>query len=43
MSVFSCDDVRDGLQNQDQVAKSFVFSVALYFKVKKNTDHHDTH
>jgi len=42
MPLFSCDDKDDGLQNQAQVAKSLDISVALYFKVKKNADHHDT-
>jgi len=42
MPVFSSDDMDDGLQNQAQVAKSLDISVALYFKVKKNADHHDT-
>jgi hypothetical protein len=40
MPLFSCGDI-DGLQNQAQVAKSLDISVALYFKVKKNADHHD--
>lgn len=40
--LFSCDDIDDGLQNQAQVVKSLDFSVALYFKVKKNADHHYT-
>jgi len=40
--VFSCNDIDDGLQNQAQVAKSLYISVALYFKVKKNADDHDT-
>ena len=42
MPPFSCDDIDDGLQNQAQVAKSLDTSVTLYFKVKKNADHHDT-
>jgi hypothetical protein len=42
MPVFSCDDTDDGLQNQAQVATSFDISVALYFKAKKNADHHNT-
>ena len=42
MPVFSSDDMDDGLQNQAQVAKSLDISVALYFKVKRNADHHDT-
>ena len=42
MPLFSCDDIDDSLQNQAQVAKSLDISVALYFKVKKNADHHDT-
>jgi len=41
-SLQLCDDIDDGLQNQAQVAKSLDISVALYFKVKKNADHHDT-
>jgi len=42
MPVFIFDDIDDGLQNQAQVTKSLDISVALYFKVKKNADHHDT-
>jgi len=42
MPLFGCDDIDDGLQNQAQVAKSLDISVALYFKVKRNADHHDT-
>jgi len=42
MPVFSCDDMDDGLQNQAQVATSLDISVALYFKVKKHADHHNT-
>jgi hypothetical protein len=41
MPLFSCDDIDDGLQNQAQVVKPLDISVALYFKVKKNADHHD--
>jgi len=42
MPVFIFDDIDDGLQNQAQVTKSLDISVALYFKVKKNADYHDT-
>jgi hypothetical protein len=42
MPLFSCDDIDDSLQNQAKVAKCLDILVALYFKVKKNADHHDT-
>jgi hypothetical protein len=42
-ALFSCDDTDDSSQNQAKIAESLDFSVALYFQVKKNADHHDTH
>ena len=43
MALFSCDNTDDSLQNQAKVATSLDISVALYFKIKKNADHHDAH
>jgi len=42
MALFSCDDTDDSSHNQAKIAESLDFSVALYIKVNKNDDHHDT-
>jgi len=42
MAFSSCDDTDDGLQKQAKISESLDFSVAPFFKIKKNADHHDT-
>jgi len=43
MALLSCGDTDDSSQKQAKIAESLDFSVALYVKVNKNDDHHDTH
>jgi len=42
MALLSCGGTDDSSQKQAKIAESLDFSVALYIKVNKNDDYHDT-